>query len=424
MKQSSKKTIIVSAVLMIVLLLAGYAFANHMYNKLHTERQIIANGVLNQEERPLSAEEEAEKEKKANQELIFLILGTDKSGYRTDSMMLVFYDTKTKTPSLFSVPRDYKVTLSEEVQKMIKHNSPIVKLTDLHSYAKMADLESPSSLTTQAIEELLDIEVDHMVLFKTNAFRSVVDAVGGVELYVPQNMDYDDPTQDLHIHLKEGLQVLDGDKAEQFVRYRQNNSYQGYGDFGRMQIQQYFLKEFLKTLFQFDTLTRFGSVFEAISDFITTDVTFQEALGLYSVVKHADLDRLSSHTLPGSNARINNIYYYDPPEKEVLSQYILDNLRTDRAIADSSIGYDISILNGNGTRGLAEVYANALTENGYKISEIGDHKYDRTMKTQIIVPAEGVGLDLKAYFKLSEVVVDPEQVTDQQIIIILGRVEQ
>jgi len=70
------------------------------------------------------------------------------------------------------------------------------------------------------VEDITGLPVDYYVTLNFKGFREIVDTLGGVEINVPFDMDYDDPYQNLHIHLKKGKQVLDGKKAEQFVRYR------------------------------------------------------------------------------------------------------------------------------------------------------------------------------------------------------------
>ena len=82
---------------------------------------------------------------------------------------------------------------------------------------------------TDLIEEVFGIGIDDYMAIETDGFREVVDYFGGVVVDVPYAMDYEDPLQDLYIHLEPGLQVLDGTQAEKFVRFRQ-----GYNEFGRM----------------------------------------------------------------------------------------------------------------------------------------------------------------------------------------------
>lgn len=111
----------------------------------------------------------------------------------------------------------------------------VTKLNAIHSYS---DEKNCCTNTVLQIEDLLGINIDHYVKIDLDAFRKIVDTVGGVEVDVPQDMDYEDPVQDLYIHLDAGLQTLNGEQAEQLVRFRKYPT----GDEGRIEVQQLFLK--------------------------------------------------------------------------------------------------------------------------------------------------------------------------------------
>ena len=79
------------------------------------------------------------------------------------------------------------------------------------------------------VKKLLEIDVNYIVEIDYKAFRSIIDAIGGIEMYIDRNMDYDDDAQNLHIHFKEGETVLlDGEKSEEFIRWRKNNDGSGF----------------------------------------------------------------------------------------------------------------------------------------------------------------------------------------------------
>lgn len=422
-KHNLKKTIVFSLLFFMLLFAGSYGVAHHYFNKFTFKRTVIEENIVaidpNDEQ-----SSDGKTNDKADKEINLLLLGTDKSGYRTDSMMIVHYDPHTNTTSMFSIPRDYRIDLSENVQELIRNHSPHIKLTELHAYAKMADYESPASLTAQAIEELLDISFDHLIMININAFKEVVDSVGGVEVYVPQAMNYDDPTQNLHINLQEGLQLLDGDKAEQLVRFRKGNNNSGYGDFGRMEMQQYFLSAYLKKVFTLDTAFNITEVFNSLSEFVQTDATLNDVLALMQTTKHIDFDKVYSHTLPGKDNRIDGIYYYDPPSVSELKAFYSTSLTADQFPQQDSLEYSLRILNGNGSSGLADEYQALFEKLGYAVDETGDFNGTRTIKTQIIVPELGLGQDLKSHFKLSEVIVDPNRLgSKNEIMIILGKLE-
>ena len=148
----------------------------------------------------------------------------------TDTILIAGYNPDSQKAFLVSIPRD---TFVGKVKLTARANDKI------NSKYKIGIEE-----TKKYAEELSGLEIDNYIVVKTSMLRQIVDLIGGVEFDVPIDMKYDDPTQDLHIDLKKGKQVLDGAKAEQLLRFRHNNdgsSYPGsYGDndFGRMKTRK------------------------------------------------------------------------------------------------------------------------------------------------------------------------------------------
>lgn len=416
-KASKKRTVITVIGIVIIVLSVAYAWTNHYYSQLNIEREMIETPVIDTPQN-ISTEPITPKEDPIT---TILLVGTDVGGNLTDSMMAVRIDFDNKTTSLFSVPRDYKIDLSKKTQSDINVYKNHIKLTELHSYAKHAQLKSPVSLTAKAIEEMLGFEFDHIVLFSIDAFKNVVDAVGGVDVYVPVTMNYYDPTQDLYINLQPGNQHLDGELAEGFVRFRTDNYKRGYGDFGRMEMQQYFLKEFIKKLVSVESLLNFNEVFNSVKEFVQTDATLNDSLYLLSRVKDLDFDRIYAHTLPGVVKTIEGASYVVPPNIDELHEFVRDCIDVDSGEIQSSKEYDIVVLNGTGKMKMAAKYKEILTGKGYNVISIGDYYQEKTTKTRIVVPNEALGQDLKQLFNFSEIIVDSSV---ENITVILGRIEE
>ena len=112
------------------------------------------------------------------------------------------------------------------------------------------------ALTVKAVEDLLQIPVNYYVTLHWQGFIRCVDSLGGVDLYVEQDMDYEDPYAALAIHLNKGYQHLDGDKSGQYVRFRSDEL----GDIGRAQRQQRFLRALANQAFQWETLAKAARV--------------------------------------------------------------------------------------------------------------------------------------------------------------------
>ena len=156
------------------------------------------------------------------------VFGTDEDGFRADVNMVVSFNTTTKELHMISVPRDTRVVLTDDMIDYLEKEDEYVpnrngvygqcKLTEVHAYAGKGNR---CAFSVAMLEELLDVEIDYYVKFDLTAFKKVVDAVGGVDFYVPMNMYWDmTDTGGPLINLREGMQHLDGDKAEQLVRFR------------------------------------------------------------------------------------------------------------------------------------------------------------------------------------------------------------
>ncbi len=151
------------------------------------------------------------------------------------------------------------------------------------------------------------IPTDYHAQVNINGFRGVVDAIGGVDLYVPQNMDYEDEYQDLYIHLKEGQQHLNGKKAEQFVRFR---GYPG-GDVARLDAQKLFVDAFFDKLLSFSTLTKIDDIIKEIQKNLYTDISVSNMIKFADKVLLMDIQEdVTIQTLPGIGEYIGAVSYY------------------------------------------------------------------------------------------------------------------
>ena len=220
-----------------------------------------------------------------------LILGMDNGGLRSDVMMVAFINGRTGNVDIVSIPRDTKVRIG--------------KLTSAHAIGGVEQ-------TKETIEELLDIEIDNYVKFSFQTFNDVVDALGGVDYYVPQDMYHNDPTQDLLINLKEGMQHLDGDEAQQLVRFR------GYpmGDEQRIKVQQDFIKELVKQKANLGIVFRLPDLISKVGETVETDIPQNQWLGLGNVALKMDKTSVSTYQMPGSAQYIGRVSYYLQDEKE------------------------------------------------------------------------------------------------------------
>ena len=157
----------------------------------------------------------------------FLLVGTDMDDGNTDTIMVVSYDTKNQDINIMSIPRD----------TMINEKWDIKKINSIYSRTG----NSIDSLANR-VQKLIGFKPDFYVKVELEMFVELVDLVDGVEFDVPQDMNYDDDWQDLHIHLKKGVQTLNGKDAMGLVRFRRYSE----GDIKRVEVQQNFIKALIK----------------------------------------------------------------------------------------------------------------------------------------------------------------------------------
>ena len=227
-----------------------------------------------------------------------LVAGTDFEGVRTDTMIVASYDTKAQTVGLVSVPRD---TL---VERGKGENPRLV-------YGK-----GGLSTRREEISDLLGIPIDYYVKVDLTGFIALVNQVGGVDFYVPCDMNYDDPYQNLSIHYTKGMQHLNGQQAMEVARFRQNNpdengNVTGYWDTGRTETQQKLLIALGKKVLSLGSLTKINGFVEIFNDYVKTDLKLSDMLYFASQAIYIDTAAgIQTATLQGDgNATYRGVPY-------------------------------------------------------------------------------------------------------------------
>ena len=334
---------------------------------------------------------------KLNERTNFLILGTDEDGSRTDTILLCCFNATLNELSMISIPRDTLVEVSDETfNKMISEfpepGQKGMKINEIYHYG--GKKEGINMLKGQ-IESMFGISIDYYVLVSFDAFDYLVDSVGGVEYNVPIPMDYEDPYQNLAIHLAPGLQVLNGEQAEGLVRFRSGYSN---ADLGRIETQQNFIKVLLKKLTKSDVIfANAKDYIYAFFKYVDTDVSVADAIGYVSVFKKFDANNLYTYTLPGDVADKYGFiggYGYYPEETRDLSYEVFkkpsNEIKADRERAQSAetasekyddTTLDIQVLNGGYTDGMAAEIQKMLNNAGYNVTAIDTWTGNKSQKT-------------------------------------------
>lgn len=239
-----------------------------------------------------------------------LVLGIseDISSKLTDTIILCSYNPKTQSASMISIPRDTFIGKNKSVAKGKD------KINAL--YAK-----SPEKLLT-TVSDITGIDVEYYVVVRNQALIEIVNIIGGVDFEVPIDMNYDDPTQDLHIHLEKGMQKIDGEKAEQLLRFRHNNDGSSYpaeygdNDYGRMKTQRAFMTETIKQVINVKNIFKAKTIIDTVFANVETNLEISELKPYIPTVTEFEIDSITSNQLPGVSEKCNDLWFFIHNKKE------------------------------------------------------------------------------------------------------------
>ena len=341
-----------------------------------------------------------------------LIMGVseDISSKLTDTVIIASYNPKTQNATLISIPRDTFVGTNKNKAS---------------SYDKINALyQSSPEKTLAAVNKITGLNIVYYVVISNNALVELVDTIGGVEFDVPIDMNYDDSSQDLYIHLKKGYQKLNGEQAEWLVRFRKNNngttypSSYGDNDLGRMKTQREFLKEVAKQTIQLKNITKLGSFVDILKENVTTNISNWSIIKSY--IPYAikfDTENIQMANIPGTTGyygpyNLSFFIYNEKETKAMIKQLfeeqngteeqenetntmptnsVLTNTATSNSTTNSTAtsssktsnsNIKIELLNGSGDSKLLTQATNDLKKEGYNVYKTGTTT--ATSKTTIV----------------------------------------
>ena len=316
----------------------------------------------------------------------------------TDSIMVASYNPQTQQASLLSIPRDTYVG---------KKDKNTATSNYLASYKINTVYRNGTNIpeTIECVNNITGLNLDKYLLIDTDAIIEVVDAIGGVTFDVPIDMDYDDPAQDLHIHLKAGEQLIDGEKAEQLLRFRHNNdgtsypSEYGDNDIGRMRTQREFIQVTAKQLLRVENVTKVLNLMDIVFKNVKTNLDMETLKYYIPYIFKFNTSNIVSDTLPGTPEKCNGIWIYTANKTQ--TKQVIEDLFTDKIVEEEkneeststnttdgenttkeSKEITIELLNGTGDKEILTEVKEKLKEKGYVVSKSGTTS--STDKTTII----------------------------------------
>ncbi|MBQ9478618.1 MAG: LCP family protein [Selenomonadaceae bacterium] len=216
-----------------------------------------------------------------------LILGLDEgagdlegNGQNADTIFVLSFSNETGKSRLLSIPRDTWIDM---------------KSSGAGRLGNMYQLGGASMMVRQ-VSTLLKVPIHQYIIIDMGTFADLINVLGGLDIYVEQDMDYDDPESGLSIHLKQGYQHLDGDDAQKYLRFKGEKL----GDVGRVQRQQKFIKALYEKVLQLETIPKLPAIADIFRNRLTTSAEIFDSAHLANVLRHMSSELPTTTMLPGT----------------------------------------------------------------------------------------------------------------------------
>ena len=283
-----KKVLIGLAITAGVIVLAVGGYGLYLYKQL-TDTATKVHEPLDRDSRDIDLD--------SKQPLSFLLLGVDERKNdrgRSDTIVVITVNPQKRSMIMFNIPRD---TRTEIIGRGTED-----KINHAYAFGNV-----PMAIDT--VEHFLDIPIDYYVKVNMEAFKDIVDALGGVT--VNNSFAFSSGKH----HFPEGTIRLNGDEALAYTRMRKQDPK---GDIGRNVRQQQVVKAIIKEGAKIQSITKLSDILDSLEDNVKTNLTLNEMKRIQKHYRSA-LENTETFEIKGSGKRINGIYYYIVPEEERLA---------------------------------------------------------------------------------------------------------
>jgi len=301
----------------------------------------------------------------------------DDSGYEplvnsfeglSDTMLLVRFDPEQEKLAVLSIPRDTRAYIEG-------HGTTKINAANYHG---------GPALTAKAVSELLNgVGVDRYIRVNVQGVEKLVDALGGVTVYVPKDLKYKDDTQHLYIDLKEGRQHLNGEQAVQFLRFRHDE----YGDVGRIQRQQTLIRALIEQTLNPTTIGRIPKILSVIQSHIDTNLSVEELVALMGFGSQTQRSDVQMLLLPGMfNGTGQQEVSYWLPSRRRIKQMMAKHFDTgydDSDEVDPTL-LRIAIQNSTDDSEAVQTLVSQLREEGYRYVYVAQPWKEPLQVTRIV----------------------------------------
>ncbi|KMN44513.1 MULTISPECIES: LCP family protein [Bacillus] len=318
--KSRKKTKIIISVILLFLIVGG-SYTWFLVNKASSAVRNAAHDLARGDKSDLRDKAV----KPITNNVSVLIMGVDESdvrgkeygeAIRTDALLLATFNKDSKTVKLLSIPRDTYTYIPVEKKKD--------KITHAHAFGSTKNgKDGGPQASIDAVENLMNVPVDYFVKFNFKSFIKIVDDLGGIEVDVPVEFTEQDSNDNAEaIHLKKGVQKLNGEEALALARTRHIDS-----DAMRGQRQQLVIEAILKKLTSVGSVTKVGNIIDDINGQFVTNLTFDDMLSFYKYGSDSTIEKLQiqgedCYMAKGDDTCSQSpgggrTYYYNPDKKDL-----------------------------------------------------------------------------------------------------------
>ncbi|CAM4105601.1 LCP family protein [Bacillus paramycoides] len=318
--KSRKKTKIIISVILLFLIVGG-SYTWFLVNKASSAVRNAAHDLARGDKSDLRDKAV----KPITNNVSVLIMGVDESdvrgkeygeAIRTDALLLATFNKDSKTVKLLSIPRDTYTYIPVEKKKD--------KITHAHAFGSTKNgKDGGPQASIDAVENLMNVPVDYFVKFNFKSFIKIVDDLGGIEVDVPVEFTEQDSNDNAEaIHLKKGVQKLNGEEALALARTRHIDS-----DAMRGQRQQLVIEAILKKLTSVGSVTKVGNIIDDINGQFVTNLTFDDMLSFYKYGSDSTIEKLQiqgedCYMAKGDDTCSKSpgggrTYYYNPDKKDL-----------------------------------------------------------------------------------------------------------
>lgn len=345
-----------------------------------------------------------------------LLIG--KSQNLTDTIIVASYNPQKQEATMMSIPRDTFVGKDK------------TQATGMHKINALYQ-QSPEKLL-KAVNNITGLEIENYIMVDTKALKELVNAIGGVTFNVPQDMDYDDESQDLHIHLKKGEQLLNGEQAEGLVRFRKNNNGTGYSaeygrdDYGRMRTQREFIVEALKQTIKAKNLLKIGELLNIANRNIETNMDISMVKDYIPYLINFNTENIKTGALPGVSEKIEKadgssiwIFLHNKKQSQkLIGELFLDKPTAEEIEENSKINIELLYIPEKQEK--VKWVEEELTEQGYKITKTEIVAAPKTIIINRKQATEEQEKVIKGYF-MNARIEDGENTEEYNYTIIVGK---